>query len=396
MCHKYLQTRRIDLAVLQLVISLYQAPISQFFLSFYFLLYSKKGGFYYPKSFTYISRVNIIFLGIGLLNNKPEHIAKDFALVAMQILFLILGYSLAIDFIKERLIQHIVAINLVISVILGLSVINTQTFDIVSPIFGFQALALFGALAFKKWTHTLLFFLTLMSGVVFWGFGKQSALYSLVLLAIWVFRSLGPSSATRTTYSFGFKQLGFTIIALLVLWATVNITTSSGIEKKTQSFFQNLDLYYISSSLSVDTIYLAFDDSTAGRLVEYILISEKMSSSIIFTMFGSGLGGALDLSIKNQYAGLASFTFSNTQGVQTLPAFILLKGGVLGSFLFAYFCRALWSLRKYEGDLVVLSAAIVFLSVLAFPTVIRFHFLFYFIGVTLALAQKKAISQIDS
>ena len=100
-----------------------------------------------------------------------------------------------------------------------------------------------------------------------------------------------------------------------------------------------------------------------------------MSSSIIFTMFGSGLGGVLDLSIKNQYAGLASFV--SVPRRPDLTRVYLVEGWGPGVFLIRLFLSSSVVIEKMRRRFVVLSAAIVFLSVLAFPTVIRFHFLLF-------------------
>ena len=134
-----------------------------------------------------------------------------------------------------------------------------------------------------------------------------------------------------------------------------------------------------SGPLTADSIYDGLDMSTAGRVVELLLIWEKFTSSIPSFLFGGGFGSALDLSIKNNFSDL-TYTFQETQSVQTLLAFVPSRFGFLGVFYGLYVLLKQFKERRFSGNMYVPYIICLILSFLAFSTVFKFHFISFFLG----------------
>ena len=125
--------------------------------------------------------------------------------------------------------------------------------------------------------------------------------------------------------------------------------------------------------------YAVVDVSTAGRIYEVIITFNGFLESKIKMLFGEGLGAMVDLSGKNELAQL-TFDFGETRAVQTLPAFIFLKSGILGCLIFLLVLYKQFENRLLSNKLFYPYLLCLIASILAFSTLFKFHFITFFLG----------------
>ena len=319
-----------------------------------------------------------LFAIFGLATQEFVFVLKDLTLMGLQIIFFILGYLLYSQAQSERILKKILRDNFFIALLMGVITSWYGLTEIVSPIFGYQALALLASMKFGRPWANRYFFAFIAVDILLWAFGKQTMVMIGLLITIWLF------VRPRHHFQQEAKMARWVVAPSLVLAAllinSLTDITDSGTFKKLGLLINQFDSQSLTGAVNPAMLYLAFDDSTAGRLLEYLLIYEEAQQNPLTLLFGQGPGGALSLEVKNLYSAIESFVFSETQGVQTLPAFILLKAGLSGLVLFTYLLISVFRYRHFASHLVWPILIMIVLSCLAFATVFRFHFLFFLIG----------------
>lgn len=319
-----------------------------------------------------------LFAVLGLASHEFSYVLKDLVLVGIQIIFFIMGYILSSRLTDERMLQTILAENLILAITLGIFRTLYEPTDIVSPIYGYQALALYATMkSGRLWTHCL-FLMFIFADVFLWAFGKQTVVIICLLGVVWLFAKQNDrlDQVARVSKVWLLPTVLLTMIGL----ASLIDITATGAAKKFEMLFSQFDRANLTGAVDPAMLYLAFDDSTAGRLVEYVMIYEEAQKNPLSFITGRGFGATLNLEVKNLYSSIEQFVFSETQGTQTLPAFLLLKGGLIWVAAFLFFLIKLVRLRNFAGHLVWPIIVMLVLALVAFATVFRFHFLFFFIG----------------
>lgn len=332
-----------------------------------------------PKSSIVVIVLTIVIIPISLSINEPLFLFKDLVLISLHVIFFILGWCFYFIFDSKSKVKYLIKDGLTLSIIFGIISLSTD-FDMVSPMFGYFALTTFARVKFGR-EFNIYFLLSLLLYNFVWSFGKQTLLISIICI-ISVFLINSDIKKTRELILakiYKYSALIFftlSIITVLYFFDTSNLKSVV----KFNLLLQQIDLFgLLSGPLSAKAIYSGLDASTAGRVIELLLIWDKLSSSPLSFLFGGGLGTSLDLSIKNQFSGI-KFNFDETQSVQTLIAFIPSRFGFLGLLFVIYVSIKHFNLRRYTRNLYIPYIICLALSIMAFSTVFKFHFISFFLG----------------
>ena len=343
--------------------------------SFIFLLMRKAKTV--PLGFILAVVLFLTILIVSFFLNDFRFLVKDAGLILLQFMFFALGWFFYSEIQNSGFVKTILLDNLLIGAV-GAVIIRNYGFDVVSPLFGYLALATFAYARFGK-QYRNVFILALLIFNLGWSFGKQTLLLSLLCILIGGYQN---NELQRKRVVRLLKILSKTLLLGLFVFVIVSFSDVLNLRSlvKFEILFQKLDLSQILFGLGkADALYLSLDVSTAGRVLELVLIWENLVASPLNFMFGSGLGASLDLGIKNAYAGL-SYNFEETQSVQTLLAFVPSRFGFLGVAAVIFIFFRSFNKRHLSGSLFAPWLICFFLSLMAFPTVFRFHFFGFFWG----------------
>lgn len=322
---------------------------------------------------------------IGLALNNPSAVFTDFALIGMQIIFFYLGWVFFKELGNKDLIKKILNDSIFFALVIGV-LFFSYGFEYQSPIIGFYALSIYAVLRFGK-TFSIYFWIILIMMNILWAFGKQNLLISLIGLALIYFNG----DVFNSRY-INLRHLSNTFLRLVMLFpiliSSVYILFFSDLE-----FGSVTKLLLLLDSLSFEIpinilfiypelLYQVLDVSTASRLYELILVLDQNSKSILSIFLGQGFGGEIDLSSKNEFVGL-EYTFETTRVAQTLPVFLLLKFGVIGTLFFIILFFSYLRRRIYSKNLFYPFLICFITSILAFSITI-FHFIGFFWGAMIA------------
>ncbi len=371
-----------------------QAASYIFLVAFFFLL---KGRLKKPSlQITFLIIFSIILLILGSIQNSLGSAFIDFVLIFMQLIFFYIGWIYFEQLENKKVVRNLLNDNILIAFVIG-AIFFSSGYEYSSPIIGFFALSVYAAMRFGK-DLRVYFWIMLIIMNILWAFGKQTFLISLLGLMFVYFNKDFYKSTLINLRSMGNKALTLVIFSPFI-FLSVYIVFFSAIEfgsvKKFVLLIENL-----SFDIPLDIIlkypellYEVLDVSTASRLYELLLVIDQSSQSLIHTLFGSGLGGEIDLASKNEFANL-QFTFESTRVAQTLPVFMLLKFGILG--LVALFLIIFFYFKKRDKSKFFFYPFFIclFTSILAFSTVFKFHFIGFFWGAMIAQwNRKKEIQQ---
>ncbi len=336
----------------------------------------------FPNKLIYFIFFIIVFFIYGISINPINSALIDVLLLTMHGAFFYLGWNLYQEMHNEKLIKSILIDGIIISTIIGIFFLSFSG-EIVSPIIGLLALSMFGMMRFGN-KFSIYFWLIFLIMNLLWSFGKQTLLISAISLLIIFFNPASIKNAFKTYKKIANSSLKLVIFSLLgvssyLLILSLNIEMAS--IRKTLLFFENLDL---NTSFSLllnypELAYAVVDVSTAGRIYEVIITFNGFLESKIKMLFGEGLGAMIDLSGKNELAQL-TFDFGETRAVQTLPAFIFLKFGILGCLIFLLVLYKQFKNRLLSNKLFYPYLLCLIASILAFSTLFKFHFITFFLG----------------
>lgn len=335
-----------------------------------------------PKgSVLFISIIALIIV-ISLTINNPIFVLKDTTLIIMQAVFFFIGWSFSYIFDCKPYVKILIRDGIIFSAFLGTYVFFVD-YDLVSPMFGVLALASFARVKYGREFNFYFLICFLMLNFV-WSFGKQTLIISFISVIIIIMSSSDLKKQRRfiDKFLYRFSMLAVFMIATLTVLNFLDTSNLRSFTKLNLLLDQIKISVLFSGPLTADSIYDGLDMSTAGRVIELLLIWEKLISSVPSFLFGGGFGSALDLALKNQFSNL-TYTFQETQSVQTLLAFVPSRFGFIGVFFGLYLLFKQFKERKLSGNIYVPYVICLILSFLAFSTVFKFHFISFFMGAML-------------
>lgn len=331
-----------------------------------------------PKGSSLVISFIILIIVVSLTINNPIFVLKDTGLIIMQVIFFFTGWFFFYIFDSKLYVKKLISDGIIIGFLLGIYATFVD-YDLVSPMFGIFALATYARVKFGREFNTYFLVCFLMFNIT-WSFGKQTILIS-ILSVIVILMSSDPEKLHKFSAKslYRFSVLVVSTISIFILFTYLNVSDLRSFAKLHLFLDQIKISSFLSGPLTAESIYYGLDVSTAGRIVELLLIWEKLSSSIPSFLFGSGLGASLDLSLKNHFSDMI-FTFQETQSVQTLIAFVPSRFGFLGVFLILIVIFKQFKERNYSGNIYVSYMLCLILSFFAFSTVFKFHFISVFLG----------------
>lgn len=365
-----------------------QATCYVLLLVLFFLL---KGNIRIPSSKIILFFVTFSFLFIvGSIQNSLSSAVIDFILIAMQIIFFYLGWIFFERLGSKKIVKKILSDSILIAFILGI-IFFRSGLEYSSPIIGFFALSVYAIMRFGS-SFSIYFWIMLVLMNIFWAFGKQTLLISAIALVIIYFN---PKSIRSILLNYRNASNNFIKLIFLspILFFSGYFVIFSGIEfgsvRKLMLLVDNTNLVIPLQLLMnyPDLVFQIVDVSTAGRLYELIIVLNGNFQSVYHFLFGSGLGGEIALSAKNEFADI-QFTFGTTRVVQTLPVFLLLKFGFMGTLL-SFLWFIVYFLNRHHSQYLFFPFFLcLFASILAFTTIFKFHFLGFFWGAMAAQINK--------
>lgn len=341
--------------------------------------------------------ITIILLLIGVVNNPLNSALVDFSVLAMQLTFFYIGWIYFDHLSNKKIINKLLNDSLFFSFFLGLIAFISGLQELVTPMLGFLALSVYASMRFGKRFNKHFWAMLIIMNIL-WSFGKQTLLTSIIAI---IFIYFNPS-AIRSVFS-NYQSIYNNTFKLFIFFSISTFSffllASSGIEfsavRKLFLLIENTNLeipFYILLN-NPELVYEIVDVSTAGRVYELIIVFNSHSSSYTSLIFGSGLGGEMDLAYKNEVAGL-DFTFGTTRVAQTLPVFLFLKFGLFGILIFLFLLIKYIVERKNSQFLFYPFLLCLIMSIIAFSTVFKFHFVGFFWGAMIAqISQDKLKKQ---
>lgn len=319
---------------------------------------------------------------ISLTINKPIFVLKDATLIVLQLIFFLIGWTFSHVFDSKFYVKLLIRDGIIFGTFLGIYTFSVD-YDLVSPMFGIFATAAYARVKYGR-EFNFYFFISFLLLNIFWAFGKQTLILSAIAVTIVIMSSsdLKKYQNLKNKFLYRFLILALLIFTVIVSFDYLNTADIKSFAKLNLLLDQIKIGILFSGPLTADLIYDGLDISTAGRVYELLLIYDKITSSIPSFLFGGGLGLGLDLSLKNDYSNL-SFTFQETQSVQTLLAFVPSRFGFLGVFFGLYILFKQFKERRFSGNIYVPYILCLILSLLAFSTVFKFHFISFFLGAML-------------
>lgn len=332
-----------------------------------------------PKSSIFVISFISLVIVISLTINNPIFVLKDTTLIIMQVVFFFIGWSFSYIFDCKSYIKTLIRDGIIFGALLG-SYAFFVDYDLVSPMFGVLALAAFASVKYGR-EFNFYFLICLLMLNITWSFGKQTLIISFISIIIIMMSSSDLKKQQKFFYKFlyRFSMLAVSIVAILTLLNFLDTSNLRSFSKLNLLIDQIKLSVLLSGPLTADSIYEGLDMSTAGRLIELLLIWEKLTSSVPSFLFGGGFGSALDLTLKNQYTTL-TYSFQETQSVQTLLAFVTSRFGFIGVFFGLYALFKQFKERRFSGNFYVPYVICLLLSLLAFSTVFKFHYISFFMG----------------
>jgi hypothetical protein len=340
---------------------------------------------------------SIILLLIGIVNNPLNSALVDFSVLIMQFTFYYIGWIYFDRLGNEDIIKKLLNDSLFFSFFLGLIAFSAGFQELVTPMLGFLALSVYASMRFGKRFNKHFWAMLIIMNIL-WSFGKQTLLTSVIAI---IFVHLNPSiirsvfSNSQSIYNNFFKLLIFFSISTFSFFLLASLSIEFSSIRKLILLIENMNLDIPFSVLlnNPELVYEIVDVSTAGRIYELIIVFNSHSNTYLSFIFGSGVGGEMDLGYKNELAGL-DFSFGTTRVAQTLPVFLFLKFGLFGILIFLLLFIKYLVKRKNSQFLFYPFFLCLLMSIIAFSTVFKFHFVGFFWGAMVAqISQSKLKKQ---
>ncbi len=363
-----------------------------YIVTFFVILFSHKKIGKHILSFFFL----LYFLALYsflIFNNNIISIVIDVVLLSLQAIFLYFGYYFS-EIIRNKYVQRkIIKDNIIIAILLGIIYLSIfQDVEIVNPSFGLFILASIYLYDLQSLIALLYFFLAFLIFNIVFSFGKQN--FIVTFLTLLVYKFFLPMRNYKNIHLYVLNFFKYSFIFLFIFAAMLLIfkygDNINAVRKlkifinnfKYDLFIQNIEFIYNNPYI----VYEFFDLSTAGRLSEFFIalntLIEKNS-----LLIGNGLGIELDFSERDKYTFF--YEFEKTRSVQTLFTFLISRFGIIGYISLVVFLLYLYFRGVFKDVWGKAFLICLVLSMIAFSTVFKYHYMMFFLGV--ALSRKRRI-----